>query len=178
MSHRRSLLACRLCDGPASITSRSASLTPDAGLAFYRDVIGLTEVARPDLGRGSWLDAGGQQVQRNRPAVVGDAAGDSLATAARLTRYDATLERPEWWLLRLRMPQRKLSAELQGGCTSGMTTGWVPARWSPIHRVRRVVSRLPRAGRHPSGALVLLLGLPSDPFYGQTMRRTRNVPSR
>src|SRR6478736_7609661 len=75
----------------------------DAGLAFYRDVIGLTEVAGPDLGPGSWLHAGGQQVQRNRPAVAGDAAG------------------------------------------------------------RRVVSRLPWAWRHPSCAVVLLLGSPSDP---------------
>jgi catechol 2,3-dioxygenase-like lactoylglutathione lyase family enzyme len=33
------------------------------GLAFYRDVLGMTELPRPDLGdRGYWLDAGGQQV--------------------------------------------------------------------------------------------------------------------
>src|ERR1700731_684773 len=32
------------------------------GLAFYRDVLGMTQLARPDLGRGYWLDAGGQQV--------------------------------------------------------------------------------------------------------------------
>jgi glyoxylase I family protein len=34
----------------------------DAGLAFYRDVLGLTPLPRPDLGPGHWLDAGGQQV--------------------------------------------------------------------------------------------------------------------
>jgi catechol 2,3-dioxygenase-like lactoylglutathione lyase family enzyme len=34
----------------------------DAGLAFYRDVLGLTQLPRPDLGPGHWLDAGGQQV--------------------------------------------------------------------------------------------------------------------
>ncbi len=34
----------------------------DAGLAFYRDVMGMTQLARPDLGPGHWLDAGGQQV--------------------------------------------------------------------------------------------------------------------
>jgi catechol 2,3-dioxygenase-like lactoylglutathione lyase family enzyme len=34
----------------------------DAALAFYRDVLGMTVVARPDLGPGHWLDAGGQQV--------------------------------------------------------------------------------------------------------------------
>jgi catechol 2,3-dioxygenase-like lactoylglutathione lyase family enzyme len=32
------------------------------GLAFYRDVLGMTQLPRPDLGRGYWLDAGGQQV--------------------------------------------------------------------------------------------------------------------
>lgn len=32
------------------------------GLAFYRDVLGMTELPRPDLGPGYWLDAGGQQV--------------------------------------------------------------------------------------------------------------------
>jgi catechol 2,3-dioxygenase-like lactoylglutathione lyase family enzyme len=34
----------------------------DSGLAFYRDVLGLTQLPRPDLGPGHWLDAGGQQV--------------------------------------------------------------------------------------------------------------------
>ena len=34
----------------------------DAGLAFYRDVLGCTPLPRPDLGPGHWLDAGGQQV--------------------------------------------------------------------------------------------------------------------
>jgi catechol 2,3-dioxygenase-like lactoylglutathione lyase family enzyme len=34
----------------------------DAGLTFYRDVLGLTQLPRPDFGRGHWLDAGGQQV--------------------------------------------------------------------------------------------------------------------
>ena len=34
----------------------------DAGLAFYRDVLGFTQLPRPDLGPGHWLDAGGQQV--------------------------------------------------------------------------------------------------------------------
>jgi catechol 2,3-dioxygenase-like lactoylglutathione lyase family enzyme len=33
-----------------------------AGLAFYRDVMGMTPLPRPDLGPGCWLDAGGQQV--------------------------------------------------------------------------------------------------------------------
>ena len=34
----------------------------NAGLVFYRDVLGLTQLPRPDLGPGHWLDAGGQQV--------------------------------------------------------------------------------------------------------------------
>jgi catechol 2,3-dioxygenase-like lactoylglutathione lyase family enzyme len=33
-----------------------------AGVAFYRDVIGMTQLDRPDLGPGAWLDAGGQQL--------------------------------------------------------------------------------------------------------------------
>ena len=33
-----------------------------AAIDFYRDVIGMTQLARPDLGPGAWLDAGGQQV--------------------------------------------------------------------------------------------------------------------
>jgi glyoxylase I family protein len=33
-----------------------------AGLEFYRDVLGFTQLPRPDLGPGHWLDAGGQQV--------------------------------------------------------------------------------------------------------------------
>jgi catechol 2,3-dioxygenase-like lactoylglutathione lyase family enzyme len=32
------------------------------GLAFYRDLLGMTQLPRPDLGPGYWLDAGGQQV--------------------------------------------------------------------------------------------------------------------
>lgn len=32
------------------------------GLTFYRDVLGMTQLPRPDLGPGYWLDAGGQQV--------------------------------------------------------------------------------------------------------------------
>ena len=28
----------------------------DAGLAFYRDVLGCTPLPRPDLGPGHWLD--------------------------------------------------------------------------------------------------------------------------
>jgi glyoxylase I family protein len=32
------------------------------GLAFYRDVLGMTQLPRPDVGPGYWLDAGGQQV--------------------------------------------------------------------------------------------------------------------
>jgi catechol 2,3-dioxygenase-like lactoylglutathione lyase family enzyme len=28
------------------------------GLAFYRDVLGMTQLPRPDLGHGYWLDAG------------------------------------------------------------------------------------------------------------------------
>ena len=32
------------------------------GLAFYCDVLGMTQLPRPDLGPGCWLDAGGQQV--------------------------------------------------------------------------------------------------------------------
>src|SRR5688572_28248355 len=32
------------------------------GLEFYRDVLGMTQLPRPDLGPGHWLDAGGQQV--------------------------------------------------------------------------------------------------------------------
>jgi glyoxylase I family protein len=34
----------------------------DESLAFYRDVLGMTPLPRPDLGPGYWLDAGGQQV--------------------------------------------------------------------------------------------------------------------
>jgi glyoxylase I family protein len=34
----------------------------DAALEFYRDVMGMTQLPRPDLGPGHWLDAGGQQV--------------------------------------------------------------------------------------------------------------------
>jgi glyoxylase I family protein len=34
----------------------------EAGLAFYRDVLGMEQLPRPDLGPGHWLDAGGQQV--------------------------------------------------------------------------------------------------------------------
>jgi len=43
----------------------------DAALEFYRDVLGMTPVARPDLGPGYWLDSGGQQVhlmQADEPA--------------------------------------------------------------------------------------------------------------
>ena len=32
------------------------------GLVFYRDALGMTQLPRPDLGPGCWLDAGGQQV--------------------------------------------------------------------------------------------------------------------
>jgi glyoxylase I family protein len=32
------------------------------GLVFYRDVLGMTQLPRPDMGPGYWLDAGGQQV--------------------------------------------------------------------------------------------------------------------
>jgi catechol 2,3-dioxygenase-like lactoylglutathione lyase family enzyme len=37
---------------------------PDASaaLTFYTEVLGLTQLPRPDLGPGHWLDAGGQQV--------------------------------------------------------------------------------------------------------------------
>jgi catechol 2,3-dioxygenase-like lactoylglutathione lyase family enzyme len=41
--------------------SPSASQTRK-GLAFYRDVLGMTQLPRPDLGPGYWLDAGGRQV--------------------------------------------------------------------------------------------------------------------
>lgn len=34
----------------------------EQGLAFYRDVLGMMQLPRPDLGPGYWLDAGGQQV--------------------------------------------------------------------------------------------------------------------
>ncbi|MDQ1520846.1 MAG: glyoxylase family protein [Actinomycetota bacterium] len=34
----------------------------DQALVFYRDVLGMTQLPRPDLGPGYWLDAGGQQV--------------------------------------------------------------------------------------------------------------------
>ena len=41
-----------------------ALCVPDAerGLAFYRDVLGMTQLPRPDFGPGYWLDAGGQQL--------------------------------------------------------------------------------------------------------------------
>src|ERR1700752_2143325 len=32
------------------------------GLAFCRDILGMTQLPRPDLGPGYWLDAGWQQV--------------------------------------------------------------------------------------------------------------------
>jgi catechol 2,3-dioxygenase-like lactoylglutathione lyase family enzyme len=48
---------------PAGVHHVSICVTDaDAGLAFYRDVLGCTPVPRPDLGPGHWLDAGGQQV--------------------------------------------------------------------------------------------------------------------
>jgi catechol 2,3-dioxygenase-like lactoylglutathione lyase family enzyme len=31
-------------------------------LTFYRDLLGMTQLPRPDIGPGYWLDAGGQQV--------------------------------------------------------------------------------------------------------------------
>jgi glyoxylase I family protein len=35
----------------------------EKGLAFYRDVLGMVQLPRPDFGdHGYWLDAGGQQV--------------------------------------------------------------------------------------------------------------------
>jgi glyoxylase I family protein len=34
----------------------------DTALAFYRDVLGFTELPRPDLGPGYWLAGGGQQL--------------------------------------------------------------------------------------------------------------------
>jgi catechol 2,3-dioxygenase-like lactoylglutathione lyase family enzyme len=34
----------------------------DVALEFYRDVLGMTQLPRPDFGPGFWLDAGGQQV--------------------------------------------------------------------------------------------------------------------
>lgn len=35
----------------------------EKGLAFFRDVLGMTQLPRPDFGdHGYWLDAGGQQV--------------------------------------------------------------------------------------------------------------------
>src|SRR5271156_5377997 len=37
------------------------------GLAFYRDVLGFTQLPRPDLGPGYWLDAGGQPVHLVQP---------------------------------------------------------------------------------------------------------------
>jgi len=48
---------------PAGIHHVSVCV-PDAGaaLAFYTEVLGLTQLPRPDLGPGHWLDAGGQQV--------------------------------------------------------------------------------------------------------------------
>jgi catechol 2,3-dioxygenase-like lactoylglutathione lyase family enzyme len=48
---------------PSGIHHVSICVTDaDAGLAFYRDMLGMTQVARPDLGPGYWLDSGGQQV--------------------------------------------------------------------------------------------------------------------
>jgi glyoxylase I family protein len=41
------------------------------GLTFYRDVLGMTELPRPDLGPGYWLDAGGQQVHLMNPTRSG-----------------------------------------------------------------------------------------------------------
>jgi catechol 2,3-dioxygenase-like lactoylglutathione lyase family enzyme len=34
----------------------------EKGLLFYRDLLGMTQLPRPDIGPGYWLDAGGQQV--------------------------------------------------------------------------------------------------------------------
>ena len=51
----------------------------DAALAFYRDVLGLTELPRPDFGFGGhWLDAGGGQVHLMRADVVAE-GGHHLA---------------------------------------------------------------------------------------------------
>jgi catechol 2,3-dioxygenase-like lactoylglutathione lyase family enzyme len=48
---------------PAGVHHVSICVTDAAaGLAFYTDVMGCTQLPRPDLGPGYWLDAGGQQV--------------------------------------------------------------------------------------------------------------------
>lgn len=74
----------------------------DAGLAFYRDVLGLTPLPRPDLGPGHWLDAGGQQLhllQSDEARPQGDhfallvhdideAAADIEACAVKVYRTD------------------------------------------------------------------------------------------
>jgi catechol 2,3-dioxygenase-like lactoylglutathione lyase family enzyme len=59
----------------------------EAGLAFYRDVLGMEQLPRPDLGPGYWLDAGGQQVHLMEADLPAPAANhfairvDDLAAA-------------------------------------------------------------------------------------------------
>ncbi len=51
------------------------------GLAFYRDVLGMRPLPRPDLGPGYWLDAGGQQ---DRLPASGSAA---ITAGVKVRRY-------------------------------------------------------------------------------------------
>jgi catechol 2,3-dioxygenase-like lactoylglutathione lyase family enzyme len=60
----------------------------DAGLAFYRDVLGFTQLPRPDLGPGHWLDAGGQQVHLMQ---TDDALPNSNHFAIRVDDLDAAV---------------------------------------------------------------------------------------
>ena len=48
---------------PAGIHHVSICVTDaEAALEFYRDVLGMTQLPRPALGPGYWLDSGGQQL--------------------------------------------------------------------------------------------------------------------
>jgi catechol 2,3-dioxygenase-like lactoylglutathione lyase family enzyme len=48
---------------PAGIHHLAICVTDaQAGLEFYRDVLGFNQLPRPDLGPGHWMEAGGQQV--------------------------------------------------------------------------------------------------------------------
>ncbi|MDZ4826050.1 MAG: VOC family protein [Actinomycetota bacterium] len=61
----------------------------EAGLAFYRDTMGMTELARPDFGIGGcWLDAGGQQVHLLESDEV---PGRSAHFAIRVDDIDAAV---------------------------------------------------------------------------------------
>ncbi|ORW32726.1 lactoylglutathione lyase [Mycobacterium paraense] len=71
------------------------------GLAFYRDMLGMTQLPRPSLGAGHWLDAGGQQVHlmesNTRPVGAGHFAirvDDINAAVVDLQARGVDVDRP------------------------------------------------------------------------------------